>query len=227
VGASRNRAAVGQDSTFHIMPPLFPRFPRLAFFLAGAAISTACVWFLTQWMAIANGWLGLGITYATRPVWLVGLMSVAAILPWLLFATVLILRWRRGVAYKPVVLALGLLLPYVVAIAWLFLRPPLEDRWHRRTFDSRLWKANQAVDHSWPDRLCMVDDLMATVPLLGLSKSRLIELLGPGDHTRAWARWGAVYFLGPERGMFRIDSEMLVVRFDQDDRVVEYRIVTD
>lgn len=39
--------------------------------------------------------------------------------------------------------------------------------------------------------------------------------------------WGAVYRLGPERGMFRIDSEMLIVRFDQDDRVVEYRIVTD
>lgn len=209
------------------MPSLFQRFPRLAFFLAGVAISAACFWFLTQWMAIANGWLGLGITYATRPVWLVGLMSVATILPWLLFATVLILRWRGGVAYKPFVLAFGLVLPYVLVIAWLFLVPPLEERWHRRTFDSRLWKANQAVEQLWPDRLCMVDDLMATVSLVGLSRTRVIELLGPGDHTRAWPGWDAVYFLGPERGMFRIDSEMLVVRFGQDDRVVEYRIVTD
>lgn len=54
-----------QDSTRHIMPLL--RFPRLTFFLAGVAVSTACFWFLTQWMAIANGWLGLGITHATRP----------------------------------------------------------------------------------------------------------------------------------------------------------------
>ena len=209
------------------MPLFFRRVPRLTFFLAGAALSTACFWFLSQWMTIFNGWLGLGVTYDTRPGWLVTLMSAVPTLPWLLLAAVVVLRWRRGVAYRPLVLALGLLVPYVLVIALLFLGPPLEDRWHRRAFDSQLWKANHAVDQLWPDRLCMVDDLLATVPLLGLSRDRINELLGPGDDTRSWQGWDAVYLLGPERGAFRIDSETLVLRFGPDDRVIAYRVVTD
>lgn len=209
------------------MSPFVRRFPRLTFFLAGLVVSTACFWFLTQWGTIFNGWLGLSATYDTRPAWLVVLMSVATALPWLLFTAVMLLRWRRGAAYRPFVLALGLLGPYVLVLAFMFLGPPFEDRWHRRAFDSQLWKANHAVDHLWPDRLCMVDDLLATVPLVGLSRDRITELLGPGDNTRSWQGWDVVYLLGPERGAFRIDSETLVVQFGSDNRVKEYRIVTD
>ena len=59
------------------MSPFVRRFPRLTFFLAGLMVSTACFWFLTQWVTIFNGWLGLSVTYDTRPAWLVVLMSVA------------------------------------------------------------------------------------------------------------------------------------------------------
>jgi hypothetical protein len=36
-----------------------------------------------------------------------------------------------------------------------------------------------------------------------------------------------VYWLGPERGFIRIDSEWLVLRLDQSDIVREVRIVRD
>ena len=73
----------------------------------------------------------------------------------------------------------------------------------------------------------MVDDLINTVPLVGLPKDRVTELLGEGDKTNYWNNWDAVYWLGPERGLFGIDSEWLVLRIGPDGRVMEYRVMTD
>jgi hypothetical protein len=53
------------------------------------------------------------------------------------------------------------------------------------------------------------------------------ELLGEGDKTNYWNDWDAVYWLGPERGLFGIDSEWLVLRIGPDGRVMEYRVMTD
>lgn len=52
-------------------------------------------------------------------------------------------------------------------------------------------------------------------------------MLGPGDRTDKWQEWHLIYHLGPERGVIRIDSEWLVIRFGTSDRVTEYRIVRD
>jgi hypothetical protein len=73
-----------------------------------------------------------------------------------------------------------------------------------------------------------VDDLVAKKRLDGLTRRDLESLLGPGDQTNKWKDWDLVYHLGPERrGLFRIDSEWLVIRFGASDRVAKYRIVGD
>ena len=54
----------------------------------------------------------------------------------------------------------------------------------------------------------------------------MIELLGSADETDYFSDWDLVRWRGPERGLMGVDSEGLVLRLD-DQRVIEYRIVTD
>ena len=73
----------------------------------------------------------------------------------------------------------------------------------------------------------MVDDLIADKRLDELTSDEVEALLGPGDQTSKWQDWSRVYYLGPERGAFRIDSEWLVIRFGANGRVKEYRRMVD
>lgn len=209
------------------MPPLLRRRPTVSWFCAGTALSALCFWSLSSWFTIANDWLGLRITYDTRPWWLVSAMTTASLLPWLSLGLVVLLRRWRGAAYRATDFGSGILAPYLLALGCLLLLPTLDDHWHRREFDAALWKANRAADPLWPDRLCMVDDLLAHVTFVGLPQEHVVELLGPGDRDRVRNGWDAVYELGPERGAFRMDKESLAMRFSRDGRVVESRILVD
>jgi len=209
------------------MPSLLRRRPTVNWFSAGAALSALCFWSLSFWFTIANDWLGLRTTYDTRPWWLVSAMTTASLLPWLALGLVVLLRRWRGPAYRATAFGAGVVTPYLLAVSSLLLLPTMEDHWHRRGFDSTLWKANQAADPLWPDRLCMVDDLLANITFVGLPQAHVVELLGPGDKNRARNGWDMVYGLGPERGAFRMDEEALAMRLSQDGRVVEYRILVD
>ena len=82
-------------------------------------------------------------------------------------------------------------------------------------------------DPGWPTRLRMIDDLMASKRLNGLKRDQVESLLGPRDDTDKWEDWDLVYWLGPERGLIRIDSEWLVIRFDSGERVTDYQLVRD
>jgi hypothetical protein len=73
----------------------------------------------------------------------------------------------------------------------------------------------------------MVDDLIAKRRLDNLTRDEISTLLGPGDKTSKWKDWDLIYWLGPERGLIRIDSEWLGIRFDKAGRVADYRIVRD
>ncbi|MBA5873279.1 MAG: hypothetical protein GDA66_01845 [Nitrospira sp. CR1.2] len=209
------------------MPPLLKRRPTVSWFCAGAALSALCFWSLSSWFTIANDWLGLRTTYDTRPWWLVSAMTTASLLPWLVLGLVVLLRHWRGPAYRATAFGAGVVMPYLLAVGSLLLLPTLDDHWHRRGFDSALWKANQAADPLWPDRLCMVDDLLANVTFVGLPQAHVVELLGPVDKDRARNGWDMVYGLGPGRRAFRMDEESLAMRLSQDGRVVEYRILVD
>src|ERR1700679_1368054 len=129
--------------------------------------------------------------------------------------------------------ALTISLP-VIAVVWFLLRSDIDNWLHQRKFDAALWKADvwnkttkrYPYDGLWPPRLCMVDDLMASKRLPGMTKSEVVDLLGPPDHKTDFVgkRQRSIeatfsYYLGPERGFIRIDSETLILEFDIDDKV--------
>jgi hypothetical protein len=130
----------------------------------------------------------------------------------------------------------------VVAVMWLFLDGHVDNWMHQRSFDAALWKADiwdkttkrYVYGGDWPPRLCMVDGLMASKRLLGMTKGEVVELLGPADQQTdvVGNRQRSIaprftYYLGPERGFIRIDSETLILEFDANGKVTRQFIYRD
>ena len=196
-----------------VLPPVPPSLP---------SVSDCSSWFI-----IVNDWLGLGLIYDTRPQWLVARMTVASLLPWLSMALMVLLRHWRGPAYRATAFGSGIVAPYLLALASVFLLPTLEDHWHRRGFDSALWKANQADDPLWPDRLCMVDDLLARVTLV-VCRAGACGGIAPGQATGTLFRTGGmVYYLGPQRGAFQNGGGSAGCAVWPRRAMVEYQILVD
>lgn len=77
-------------------------------------------------------------------------------------------------------------------------------------------------------RVYIVDDLLEKHQLVGKSKQEILQLLGKPTETESFMKTNQiVYYLGDERGLIRIDSERLIVNFDEKDRVIEYKIHKD
>ena len=95
----------------------------------------------------------------------------------------------------------------------------------RNSFNSEEWK--QAEQAEGYPRLAMVDSLIQSRQLDQKAHEEVITLLGPPTDTNYFSDWDAVYWLGPERGFLRLDSEWLVLRFDAEDRVSDYQLVRD
>ncbi|MDX1996745.1 MAG: hypothetical protein SF066_03415 [Thermoanaerobaculia bacterium] len=93
------------------------------------------------------------------------------------------------------------------------------------TFDAEAWRDPKRVQAG--DRRAMADRLLWTRALLGRSRTDVLALLGPPSSDGYFRDWGLVYWLGPERGYFGIDSEWLGLRLDAEERVIEARILTD
>ena len=73
----------------------------------------------------------------------------------------------------------------------------------------------------------MVDDLIHRQHLVGKTRPEVLALLGPQSDTGQFSDWDLTYVLGAERGFMGIDSEWLVLRFDDAGRVMQYEIVRD
>jgi hypothetical protein len=115
-----------------------------------------------------------------------------------------------------------------VFVGFKFMQPEVDAYRHRDQFNSADWKSRSLDgDAMWPTRLRMVDDLMQRKHLEGQPRARVEELLGPPDRTEYFRDWDMVYFLGPERGYTRIDSEWLVLRLSAAGTVTEYRLTRD
>ena len=102
-------------------------------------------------------------------------------------------------------------------------------------FNSTAWKDSTQVyarEAVWffvrdPVRIRMIDDLVTNHDLTGLSRDSVITLLGEPPHTAYFRDWDLVYWLGPERGFISIDSEWLVIGFDNTNKVAIYQVVRD
>ncbi len=82
--------------------------------------------------------------------------------------------------------------------------------------------------HAEEKRVHMVDDLLQKYKLTGKSNEEITKLLGAPTETRNEEDGvSTVYYLGNERGFISIDSEQLVLQFDRDGKVVEYKVHND
>lgn len=99
-----------------------------------------------------------------------------------------------------------------------------------RPFDEELWKQYRISTDVYDGhvRLHMIDHLVWSGRLDGLTRDEVLALLGPPEDRSSYSDRDLVYPLGPSRGLFRgIDWEWLVIRFGPAGRVSEYAVVTD
>jgi hypothetical protein len=78
------------------------------------------------------------------------------------------------------------------------------------------------------ERVDMIDSMLSEVELKGKTKTEIIKLLGV-EEEKAYFKEpnNLVYYLGEERGFVSIDSEWLVLWFDDKGRVTDCEIKTD
>lgn len=95
-----------------------------------------------------------------------------------------------------------------------------------RPFEREGWSKADLSSTSSP-RFAMADWLLARGTLHGKTRGEVVDLLGEPPETSYFRDWDLVYCLGPERGFIRIDNEWLAIRFGDDERVAECKIVRD
>lgn len=93
-----------------------------------------------------------------------------------------------------------------------------------RRFDSTLWKNSE--NSELHERLWMVDDLLQSRRLIGMTRAQVDALLSKAPSTEYFSDYDYVYWLGPERGFMSIDSEWLGIKF-KDDIVIDARLLRD
>lgn len=122
------------------------------------------------------------------------------------------------------------LFPFLVLATILFLQDGWGE-WQRcqgyTQFDAQIW---QDPDLALSDRYlrsCMVDDLLASNQLTGLSQAEVVTLLGDPSPQNGFNDYDLVYLLGPEQGFISIDFEWLVIKLDTTGHVSKAQIMTD
>ncbi len=136
---------------------------------------------------------------------------------------------RRAGLYLLVCGVVAIPIGFLAWLTWVFGgRDAWENRRQQIPFNASKWQRHSLDGNPmWPTRLRMADDLISSHRLIGLSRKEVEQLLGPPDHTSWGDDPGLVYFLGPERGMIRIDSELLFVTLDRVGNVVTVVTVRD
>src|SRR4051812_16351163 len=104
-----------------------------------------------------------------------------------------------------------------LSIAVLAVIAALVVRWRwfpGQPFDPVAWGDESRVDEG--GRLGMADRLVARRTLLGMTRAEVVGMLGEPTNTAKFGAWDLVYWIGPERAFFSIDSEWLVIRLNAD-----------
>ena len=97
------------------------------------------------------------------------------------------------------------------------------------SFDRAIWMASgewQPYAMNYPRRQ-MVDYLVGSNVLARKSRAEVEAMLGSPSRTDKFREADLVYWIGPDRGMFGIDSEWLLITFDSSDVVNNYFITED
>ena len=195
--------------------------------LLGIGVFVVYFFIMVHWMEIMRGLLGkpyLGFDH--QPIALKCLNKLCGYLLWIILGILFIRGMIRKNFVIPFSVGLGFLLSYVGLLAYMFGGPVVKDYANRIPFDASKWQNEELVNSRNPVRIRMVDDLLNKHNLVGMTKENLITLLGVPPKTGYFRNYDFVYWLGPERGFISIDSEWLVVKFDND-KVSEASLVRD
>ena len=103
----------------------------------------------------------------------------------------------------------------------------VREHLHRISFNSASWRDEKQVNSEDPVRIRMVDDLIRSRRLDRLTRPELEQLLGKSSTTNYFKEYDFVYWLGPQRGPFKVDDEWLVIKLDRRGVVEKYAIVRD
>lgn len=98
---------------------------------------------------------------------------------------------------------------------------------NRLPFDQAKWLKNPETRELNPPRLRMVDDLLASKKFTGWTKEQVQDLLGPPTKTSYFYNYELVYWLGPERSSFGLDSEWLAFDIGEDGKVKDCCLLRD
>ena len=196
---------------------------RFLFFTVAAVFSIFCVLTQIMWMENAPS-----KNYYQRPWW----FDDVERLPWVGFLAVLVLRFIKGRNIRVGFYFLGTATPTVILFVWLMFGGSVVSILHSQKFDAKTWRDQEKVEHDamWPPRLCMVDNLMSSGKLKGLTQSQVVQLLGqPHDKSFPFGARNCDihYHLGPERGFIRMDDEWLFITFGDSDTVNKYWLYRD
>src|SRR5574341_40025 len=172
-------------------------------------------------LSLSTQWL----RFRASPPWIRIFSSAIDALPWLIGVALLVLALLRK-RWVPLLAFVGSqILGFAALLALLFGTPVVKDYASRTSFEPGSWKAENRRGAEGI-RVRMVDDLLRRHRLIGMQRAQLEALLGVPPPTPYFREYDYVYWLGPERGLFSIDSEWLVVKL-QNDVVVAAEVVTD
>ena len=180
----------------------------------GLGLAVFTLGLFIQWLRVAGG----------AP-WLRIVSQAVDVLPWVIGAGLVVLALLRKRWVPLVAFAASQFLAIGAVVGLIFGGPVVKDYATRTSFDSVRWKAENRRGADGI-RVRMVDDLLRSHKLVGMQRAQLEELLGVPPPTPYFTEYDYVYWLGPERGAFSIDSEWLIVKC-QHDVVVVAKVVTD
>jgi len=107
-----------------------------------------------------------------------------------------------------------------IAAWWVGFKSPLP-------FVESWWKVDINPRPLLQTRYRIADRLASSDRLIGMTRQQIIAMLGSPSSTDKWLDHGLVYVLGPERGLFSIDYEWLLIDFDASGKASKVDVVTD
>lgn len=151
-------------------------------------------------------------------------ISISAILlPFVFLLFILLVLWKylkfRN-KEKIKIVFLSIIIVGVIPPLYCIIMMGLNE--NKANFTTGKWMENPS------GRVYIVDNLVNTYELKGKTKREIHILLGkPTENAYFEEDDNIVYYLGDERGLISIDSEWLVISFNNREKVVKYEILTD
>lgn len=170
-------------------------------------------------------YIGLGVLAFAGVTQIPRSWGILTYYPWGLLFVLLVIDIAKKKLLRAPLYFLGLVLTYCAMLSYiLIIAPSFQNYSERVSFDSTTWKRGENLKN--PVRIHMIDDLLRSRALVGLNKTQINNLLGTPSVTSYFKEYDYVYWLGPERGPFSIDSEWLGIKF-KDGVVSEATILID